>query len=440
MKNAMTSRTVYLQSLQSIRDRCEAIYAATQDEHPAACFSLDETKLDAVVDFVAAIILRDYRDVSRDVPPHGRWRHFLPAGSVEATLLEPMQQLGWSRIDSARTVIDLFVVSVLLDAGAGSSWKYRRTGLTGELAAVGRSEGLAMASMDMFLRGLFSGENSELDCRCRWRADARGLETLTVESLAAGLQVDSDANPLVGLEGRVELLQRLGRVLSDPKNARFFAGPTADESPRPGNLVFWLLQHGRDLDDGSEVDLAVLWQVIIEGFGGVWPSAGRVTLDGVSLGDVWPSALLRTEADDAGLVPFHKLSQWLTYSIMEPLERILRIQFRGTEQLTGLAEYRNGGLFVDFDVVKLKAPWNQNANPSFPPGHEVIVQWRALTVCLLDRLAPRLCVRLGLGPTELSLPKVLEGGTWKAGREIAARLRPATCAPPIAILSDGTVF
>ncbi len=31
-------------------------------------------------------------------------------------------------------------------------------------------------------------------------------------------------------------------------------------------------------------------------------------------------------------------------------------------------------------------------------------------------------------------------GTWKAGREIAAKLRPDTKGPPIEVISDGTVF
>ena len=51
-------------------------------------------------------------------------------------------------------------------------------------------------------------------------------------------------------------------------------------------------------------------------------------------------------------VPFHKLSQWLTYSLLEPFMETLHLTFDGLELLTGLAEYRNGGLFVDFGSVK----------------------------------------------------------------------------------------
>jgi hypothetical protein len=67
---------------------------------------------------------------------------------------------------------------------------------------------------------------------------------------------------------------------------------------------------------------------------------------------------------------------------------------------------------------------------------EFIVEWRALTVALLDRVAPLVNAELGVA---LSLPSVLEGGTWAAGRELARELR-ADAGPPLHIRSDGTVF
>ena len=57
--------------------------------------------------------------------------------------------------EQARRLVDLFVVSVLLDAGAGNQWKYKEptTGLT-----FSRSEGLGVASFHMFESGLFSSD------------------------------------------------------------------------------------------------------------------------------------------------------------------------------------------------------------------------------------------------------------------------------------------
>lgn len=47
----------------------------------------------------------------------------------------------------------MFLVSVLLDAGAGNEWKYEVDGQT-----YARSEGLAVASYDMFVQGVFSDD------------------------------------------------------------------------------------------------------------------------------------------------------------------------------------------------------------------------------------------------------------------------------------------
>jgi len=88
--------------------------------------------------------------------------------------------------------------------------------------------------------------------------------------------------------------------------------------------------------------------------------------------------------------------------------------------LTGLAEYRNGGLFIDCGAL---APREDDLlRRPLDPFEEPVVEWRALTVALLDRLAPRVRDRLGLNAAEFPLAKVLEGGSWTAGREIAAEI------------------
>ena len=105
--------------------------------------------------------------------------------------------------------------------------------------------------------------------------------------------------------------------------------------------------------------------------------------------------------------------------------------------MTGLAEYRNGGLFIDLGVLRLRDP--ALAPAPLAPSHPAIVEWRALTVALLDRLAPMIRTRLGRTEDELPLACVLQGGTWDAGRKIA-RERRADGSPPLAVLSDGSVF
>ena len=156
----------------------------------------------------------------------------------------------------------------------------------------------------------------------------------------------------------------------------------------------------------------------------------------MNLGDTWrhPAAIADDPSD--GLVPFHKLSQWLTYSLIEPLEAT-GLTITGIDRLTALAEYRNGGLLLDLGVIRPR--YDEVVTRAHAPGDEVIVEWRALTITLIEAVADKLRARLGLDAEALPLAKVLEGGTWAAGRRIA-RTKRAGGGPPIRIVSDGSVF
>jgi hypothetical protein len=138
----------------------------------------------------------------------------------------------------------------------------------------------------------------------------------------------------------------------------------------------------------------------------------------------------------SGLVPLHKLSQWLAYSLIEPLQTA-GISITDIDGLTGLAEYRNGGLFVDSGVLAFRDP--NAAQRAHEVASPLVVEWRALTVALLDRVADNLRSRLGADATSMPLVKILEGGTWAAGRSLA-RERRADASPPVKVISDGTVF
>lgn len=166
---------------------------------------------------------------------------------------------------------------------------------------------------------------------------------------------------------------------------------------------------------------------------GIWPAAN--TLGGVPLGDCWRHPEVRGGGLTNRWMPFHKLSQWLTYSLLEPFEWA-GVKVRGLDALTGLPEYRNGGLFIDAGVLQFKDP--AVLRGSWKAGDELIVEWRALTVALLDELAPLVRHDLKLDAARMPLACVLEGGTWATGRVLAQRLRGGT--PPLNIVSDGTVF
>jgi hypothetical protein len=348
------------------------------------------------------------------VPLHSRWRHFEFHGVDRWAALARAK--SWGHDEAARAAFDLAIVSVLLDAGAGPTWSYRdRT--TG--VAIGRSEGLALATLAMFEDGLFSH-----DSRDPLRVDAAILRDLPADKLRQGFQV-SDKNPLVGIEGRLELLRRLGQVVAERPDV--FG---RKDSPRPGGLFDALTASAQ----AKAIPAPDILSALLMHLAPIWPS--RQVLAGVPLGDCWLHPLLQTQDATDRLVPLHKLSQWLAYSLIEPL------QWAGTTVtdvggLTGLAEYRNGGLFVDTGVLSLRNA--TDATRAHDVGSPLVVEWRALTVALLDRLAIEVRRRLNLDATAFPLAKVLEGGSWAAGRALAAKLRPDG-SPPIRVVSDGSVF
>jgi hypothetical protein len=406
------SAVAALRSPDTIRARCRNVLdAGLRGE--LTWFSVDRAKLRDAARFTAELTRTRYPDLK--VPPHSRFGHFDAGGVARLRELErALSNLAPS--ERARALTDLVVVSVLLDAGAGMRWRYheRETG-----CILGRSEGLAVASLAWAKSGALSGSGQP------YQVDAIGLSKVTEASLAQAFQVGGE-NPLVGVEGRVHLLRALAETL---RKRRDIFG----EGARIGGLIDYL---AKDTSDARLPARAIL-AAVLEGLGGIWP--GRLTLAGQALGDVWRHEAAGGEGASRGYVPFHKLSQWLSYSLLYPL-RVAELEVTDLDALTGLAEYRNGGLFVDAGVLTPKDPsvLREEHDVSSPE----IVEWRALTVALLDELAPLVRTELGLPPNDtraLPLCAVLEGGTWAAGRELAKRARNDG-GPPIRVRSDGTVF
>ena len=400
----------YLRQSQAIRDRCQQLFdlcEANQLEN----FACDLSKLDDVAAYVVETTQQLYPDF--EVPFHSRWRHFDAGGEARLAALDAVLR-EMSVTAAARSRLDLAIVSVLLDAGAGSQWRYHDAAVD---QVIGRSEGLAVASLRGFEAGCFSS-----DPAAPYQVDAAGLQSLTEGDLANLFQVSQD-NPLVGLSGRLSLLHQLGQTLAAQPNR--FGWPA-----RPGNLLdYWQTTFG------SALAADTLLTEVLTSFGTIWP--GRVAIADTNLGDVWPHPALPQTGPGSNLVPFHKLSQWLTYSLVEPLQTAGLI-VNNLNALTGLAEYRNGGLMVDLGLLVPKQAAVTEASHS--PSSPVVVEWRALTIVLLDLLGDRVRQQLDKTPEELPLIKILEGGTWAAGRRIAKHLRHQTGAPPITIQSDGTVF
>ncbi|MGQ3301062.1 URC4/urg3 family protein [Reyranella sp.] len=382
----MNDSLAYLRTPVAIRERAAKVLKYVEDGQ-SQWFQLDPSGLEAAVQATLSVTRERFPNPAA-IPFHSRWRHFESGGRDRwSAMAEQLKHLPPEEI--ARRRMDLAVVSVLLDAGAGAAWSFREPG-TDETYA--RSEGLGVASFHMFANGAFSRDAKGDPLR----VDAERLAKLTPMDIAMGFQVKAH-NPLLGLEGRAELLRKLGNVGLE----------------RPGALFDIVAT-------GSEVKAESILAAVLDKLSPIWPSPR---------GDVWEHPVV-------GLVPFHKLSQWMSYSLVEPIEGAgLRVV--ALDALTGLPEYRNGGLLVDSGALRPKQ--RVLLEKAFAPGDEAIVEWRALTVVLLDRIAEHVRLHLGMDAARLPLVKVLEAGTWFAGRRLAAERRPGG-GPPIAVESDGTVF
>jgi hypothetical protein len=397
-----------LRSTKAVRERAGQLLVRAR-VGGSDCFAVNDGALALAASTVAGLTRARFPDGR--IPYHSRWRHFETGGVDRAGQLDAL--LG--PVDAAaraRAQIDMALVSVLLDAGAGPQWRYQETS-SGQ--SFSRSEGLGVASFHAFTSGLFSSDPLQ-----PLRVDAAGLAALTATQLGSAFQVSGD-NPLVGLEGRAALLRRLGEALATQPEVYGLVG-------RPGGLFDALLEKGTGAVAAH--DILVL---LLDTLSGIWPAQNA--MGGEPLGDCWRHPAVAGDGLTAGWMPFHKLTQWLTYSLLEPFEWA-GVRVTGLGALTGLPEYRNGGLLIDAGVLRpLPTDW---ATRPWQAGDEFIVEWRALTVALLDEMAPLVRAELNLSEAQMPLACVLEGGTWAAGRLLAQRLRGGL--PPLNIVSDGTVF
>lgn len=422
----------YLKSLQAVRERSKVVFEAAK-EGSLNNFVYNADRMLTVVELVASVITRDFGpDKFGDIPPHGRWQHFNVGGVDRITpLIQEWEAAGKDNLEIARRLIDLFFVSVLLDAGAGDVWTFKEAGTN---ASYGRSEGIAVASLYMFKEGAFSSDKQT-------SVDARALTSLNEEIFKHGFQISAE-NPIVSLDSRVTLMNRLGTSLI--QLPQIFG-----DSGRPGGLVDYLM--GKAAGSGV-LDYEVLWDALQQVLLPAWPN-NRPTVDGIPIGDAWP---LKVQAQRSGsdkftdsIQPFHKLTQWLGYSLTVPFVRLLGFKWTNDNLGTGLPEYRNGGLFMDTGVLQLKddilkqglAASGGQSLPMFSTTSDTIIEWRAMTVALLDELHKlvneHFVAKHGI---RLSLAQMLEAGSWKCGRELAAKYRPETRSSPILLEGDGTLF
>ncbi len=447
-------QVTYLLSIKSVRERSSIVFQKAL-KNKLNNFDIDLNQIPKCVNFIKELILRDYNDPNKfnEIPSHGRWQHFNVGGIDRiSNLIELIKKQNngivgkeEEKLIITKSLIDLFLISVLLDAGAGDSWLYK----TKDGFKIGRSEGIAIASYYMFINGKFSNDDSK-----PYQINGDKLINFKNNDLIDGFQINNNNNQFIGIEGRCELIRNLGKSLNSKDNENYFG-----YDHRGGNLIDYLIKLSTENDNNGEIDLNDLWDLLMYSLTRIWPE-GRTKLNNKSLGDSWHIKVLKEDKKQEeweDIVTFHKLTQWLCYSLIVPIKKILNLKIKNESLQTGLPEYRNGGLLIDFKIINLKSnilkkgfenssiflnEKNEYNLPTFKPNDDIIIEWRSITIGFLDYLLPLVNESLGVNGTinELSLPQLLEAGSWKAGREIAKKLRPNTGGPPINLYSDGTVF
>ena len=275
-RNELSNAAQLLLSAKAVRLTSQRVYenVASGNGH----FNLHEEKLPELAETVCTVIRETYPDMQ--IPFHARLRHFRTFNQDRmAKLLGKIASR--SVTDRSKIIIDLIVVSVLLDAGAGSEWSYFEKE-TGE--EFFRSEGLAIASFHMFCEGLFSMEY-------RRAVEGQALAKLPADSLGHGFQA-SDDNPIIGLEARARVLNRLGQILVN--DAEVFP------HQRPGDI----LEHIHK-NFGNEISAGKLLEVVLDVFHGLWTHGAD--LEGIPMGDAWfYNGFEDDSRDSQKIIVFHK--------------------------------------------------------------------------------------------------------------------------------------
>ncbi len=270
-----------------------------------------------------------------------------------------------------------------------------------------------MASLRAMQEGLFSA-----DPRKPWRADAAALASLSAARLGEAFQ-HGPQNPLARAGGQ-------GLAAAPPRRRR--RGPARTCSARRPGSAISTISGSRSATICRAPEML---RLLLHAFGPIWP--GRLLLGGVPLGDCG-----RHRAVPGDGIRAVSQAQPMARLFADRAARRCRVhrhRHRRADRPRRIPQRRS---------VHRHRGHRRRATPScradaLDPFAEEIVEWRALTIALLDRLAEQVRQLLGVAPSAFPLARVLEGGSWAAGREIAAERRPDG-APPLLIASDGTVF
>lgn len=418
MSPSAAAAVLELRTAAAIRSRCDAMLAATVTPGGATGIDHWTVRAESMPDVVRRVV-EELGPLQRDRPPPlgSRWRDFEVGGRDRWRELVS-NLAGASPEEIARARFDLALVSAVLDADAGDAWTYPEAE-TG--TAIGRNEGVAVASFRAFQKGLFSSRAGD-----PLRVDAAGLSKITAEGLEAAFPGAAE-HPLHALPARAALLRHVGAALLQTSHL-FGAG----EAVRFGALYDVL---ARRAARGTLAARDVFAAVIEALDPALAASVGTpTTVDGAALSDVWRHAAAGGAGPSEGLLPLHRNAQLLAYSLIEPLEEAGHT-VADVGDLTALPDAWAGGLLIDGELLVPRLEGTVAVVHS--ASSEVVIEWRALTVSLLDRVAEAVRKELGVSAEALPVGHLLPA--IRAAGRAAAHDRRGADIPPIRVDGDGVL-
>ncbi|WP_269583872.1 DUF1688 family protein [Roseibium sp. Sym1] len=371
---------------------------------------VDLDRLDTAVATVLETTKENYPDFQ--IPPYGVWRGF-EAGGIDR----------WQAMASARgfetaeemlaAAADLAIVGIAMTTMHPVGWSYEdrmtETVVTGTQAS-------ALAAFHMFASGSFSSQMTD-----PYRVDAEALVRMDLVELAAGLQWD-DVDDADYLKAMQRHLKRLGEALALRPDL-FGEG----ETTRPGLLAVKLARQS-----DAAIDAGQLLDRILEALAPVWE--GGATSGDIWLGDSFVHSALPGN-DIHAIIPFHLAAQQMVYSLVEPFAWA-GFEVAGLDRLTAPADLAHAALFVHSGVLTIR----ENGDTLSPEAvRDRMIEIRALTLALTDRLAERLASGLGMTLDQVPFTCILEGGTSRAGIRLLEQA-PENIRNLGKILNPGAVF
>lgn len=403
-----------LRTTPTVRERCAQLLARARAGGSAWFEIREEAAVTTVNEVVTAARARYPR---RPIPIRSLWRH-LEAGGADPRgdvhrLMAGQPGTAWTQ---AR--IDLAVVSWLLALPGAPDWTYTEPSsgrvLAGEAA-------LAVATLHAFHAGLFSSDPER-----PLQADALGLRAVVTDRLAQALQVH-DAPRRSELSRRVIRLRRLGELMAQQPEVFGAQG-------RPSGVFDLIITpYGHGVPHTADVDAHDILSQLLTCLSGLWPSGSQI--GGVPLGDCWPHPAVQADGPTNGWVPFHTTLQDLTSSLLEPF-LWGGAQVHGINSLTAPADRCHATLLLDTGLLRLREP--HSTGVEWSTRDEIVVEWRALTLALMDEIAPRVCASLKQSVTQLPMGCILQAGTVAAGQALTQRLRGGQ--PVLKVAADTDFF